>query len=204
MLETAARVLAGCARQSLPSPSRHASNPEKKQQVQQAFADTVQTLRAMRLSPVPVDVMDAAMTTVRLLVSADKRMLSTRELETVFAVTWKCVQRNPDGFTYKQLGASTFARRSTPDERTLAEVCLLKRFDWKLHLLSGPCKLAEFLLLFVCKRRVCRISRRQYIKCRRDVRRDALAWLLSSAETHIGVIDAAVRIVQTRVQALRS
>ena len=166
------------------------------------FADTMRTLRAMRLGPVPVDVMDAAMTTVRLLVRADERKLGAQDLETVFAVTWKSVQRNPDGFTYKQLGAYAFTRRRTPEERTIAEVRLLKRFDWKLHLLCGPCRLAESLLLHVCKRRLYRVSRRQYIQCRRDIRRAALAWLVSSAELHVGVVDAAVCILRRHLHNL--
>jgi len=176
--------------------SRLCIEPTTTLKAEMEFADTVRTLRAMRLAPVPVDVMDAAMTTVRLLVHADERKLRAQDLETVFAVTWKSVQRNPDGFTYKQLGAHAFGRRRTPEERTIAEVRLLERFDWKLHLLCGPCRLAEFLLLHVCKRRLYRVSRRQYIQCRRAIRREALAWLVSSAELHVGVLDAAVGILR--------
>ena len=199
MMEVGADVLRDCARQSTWGTSRLCIDLTTTQEAETAFADTVRTLRAMRLGPVPVDVMDAAMTTARLLVRADERKLGAQELETVFAVTWKSVQRNPDGFTYKQLGAYTFARRRTPEERTIAEVHLLKRFDWKLHLLCGPCRFAEFLLLHVCKRRLYRVSRRQYIRCRRDIRCEALAWLVSSAELHIGVVDAAVRILRRHV-----
>lgn len=208
MQESVERIIAEGARHGtlgasqLLATAQHGQPAQQDLEVERAFADTMQTLRAMQMCPVPVDVLDAALTTARLLVHADKRRLSANELETVFAVTWKSVQRSPNGFSYKQLGAFTFARRRTRDERALAEVRLLKRFDWKLHLLCGPCKLAEFLLVFACKHRICRVSRRQYIRCRHDIRRDARAWLESSAEMHLSVIDAAVRIAKRHTEAL--